>query len=129
MGDRAGEIAFQPAQRILGQRAGGQVDLQVELPQLGRPVRVADRGEHLCAPQAGIARLIDQVELDLEPDLLRGLLESRILQHPGKDIQAPADLVPVASPVVLADDDRGNVPAHAALRLVTMGDGLNHSVT
>ena len=104
--------------RVVGQRAGSQVDLQVKLPQLGRPVLVVDRGEHLRAAHTCAAGFVYQVELDLEPDLLRCLLEASILQHPGKDIQAPADLVPVAPPVVLADDDRGNIPAHAALRLV-----------
>jgi hypothetical protein len=129
VGDAVGQVAFQPAQRLVRQRAGGQVDLQVELPQFGRPVPGADRVEHLRAALTHVTRAIDQIELGLEPDLLRCFLEPGILQHPGEDIQATPDLVPVAPPVVLADDDRGNILAHAALRLVTMGDGLNHSVT
>ena len=94
VGDAVGQVAFEPAQRLVRQRAGARLTSRLNFASSGAQSPGADRVEHLRATLTRVTRAIDQIELSLEPDLLRCFLEPGILQHPGEDIQATADLVP-----------------------------------
>ena len=79
--------------------AGGDVDLDVELPELGLEVRVGDRLQRLGVLQRRVAGLVDEVELDLEPGHRVVGVEARLAQHPGEHVEVAAHLLPVARAV------------------------------
>ncbi len=114
------DLILQLAERGAGQRARRDVDLQVELAKLGRPGRVGDRAEHVGVLHRRPAVVVHQVQLDLEPHLLRLRLEPGLAQHPGQHVEAVPDLLPVGTPVRLADHDRRDIPAHRSLPAASM---------
>jgi hypothetical protein len=63
------------------------VDLDVELPELGLEVRIGDRLEDRGVGQRGPAVVVGQVELDLEAERSARRLEALVGQHPREDVQ------------------------------------------
>ena len=106
------DLVLEMAERIAGQLPGRQVDLQVELAELGLPGRIGQCAEYLGVLHRRAAGLVHQVELDLQADLLRIGLEPGIGQHPREDVQGLAHLLAIGAPVRLADVDRRDIPAH-----------------
>src|SRR5581483_5491829 len=60
----------------------------------------------------GQASLVDQVDLNLEPHLPRLGVEPGVAQHSREYVQAAAHLLAVGAPVLLADRNRRDIPAH-----------------
>src|SRR5439155_23968753 len=89
------------------------VDLDVELRELGLEVRVADRLEHARVDERRVARLVGEVELDLQPERAPLVLEARLRQHAREDVEARPDLLPVTLPVLAAEGARGDLLPHA----------------
>jgi hypothetical protein len=110
----AADLGLQPGDRVAGQLPGRHVDLQVELAQLGGPGRVRDRLQHVGVAHGRPALVIDQVQLDFQPDLSGVGLEQVLAEHPGEYVQRPAHLVPVLPPVFTADRDQLDVATHLA---------------
>ena len=86
-------------QPVLAELGRGDVDLDVELAELGLEVRARDRLERLGVLQGGVAALVDEVELHLEPGHRVVGVEARLAQHPGEDVQVAPDLLPVPGAV------------------------------
>ena len=106
------DLLLKLSERIAGQRPGRHVDLQVELPEFGRPCRIGDRIEHRAFRIDGKRVVVHQVELDLQAHQPRMRLEPGLAQHPREHVQRAPHLVPVSAPILAADGDRGNIPAH-----------------
>ena len=123
------QLRFQLVQGVTAQRPRRDIDLDVEPAELRGPGRVPDRVQHIRAAHRRRARIVHQVDLNLETHLPGGGLEPRIAQHPREHVQALTYLFPVAAAVLLADRDRWNVPAHSAPPRATMGDGLLPTLT
>ena len=105
-------VFLQLGQRIAGQRSRRDIDLQVELAELGGPAWIVNGLQCLGALHRRRPGVIHQVELDLETHLLVPGIEPVLAEHLGEDIQATVHLLAVATPVLLAHGDRGNFPAH-----------------
>ena len=92
------------------------VDLEVELAELGDEVWVRDRLEHGCVLQRGLEVVVDEVELDLQTDLRVLEVELAVGQHAGEHVQATAHLLAVLLPVLAREDLQRHVLAHECLR-------------
>ena len=68
--------------------------------------------KHLGVGERRVAGRVGQVELDLEPDRAPLRVEARLAQHAREDVEVPLDLVPVALPVVTAEDRGADVFPH-----------------
>ena len=90
------------------------VDLDVELRELGLEVVVGDQLEHVRVGQRRVAGLLGQVELDLQADRAPVGIEARLREHPREDVQAQLDLVAVALAVLAAEGGIGDFIAHGA---------------
>ena len=90
------------------------VDLDVELRELGLEVVVGDQLEHVRVRQRRVAGLLGQVELDLQPDRAPVGIEPRLGEHAREDVQAQLDLVAVALTVLAAEGGVGDFVAHGA---------------
>ena len=88
------------------------VDLDVELPELGDEVVVGDLLQHLGVRHGGIAGLVGQVQLDLEPDRAVVGVEARLPQHAREDVEVALDLVAIALPVLTAEHRGRDVFPH-----------------
>ena len=95
------------------------VDLDVELRELGREVGVGDALEHVGVEQRRVARLVGQVELDLEPHRAPLGVEARLREHAREHVEARAHLLAVALAVLAAEDRGGDVLAHGSSRRST----------
>src|SRR5690348_3101353 len=93
---------------------GRDVDLEVELPELGRPGGIGDRVEHVGVVHGRLAAGVHEIQLDLQAHLRWAGVEHVLVQHPGEDLQRAPHLVPVPAPVFAADLDGLNVTAHEA---------------
>jgi len=93
---------------------GRDVDLEIELPELGGPGGIGDRVEHGGVVHGRRALLVHEVQLDLQAHLRGAGVEHVLVQHPGEDLQRAPHLVPVPAPVFAADLDGLNVTAHEA---------------
>ena len=62
--------------------------------------------------QRRVARLVGQVELDLEPHRAPLGVEARLREHAREHVEARAHLLAVALPVLAAEDRGGDVLAH-----------------
>ena len=62
--------------------------------------------------QRRVARLVGQVELDLEPHRAPLGVEARLREHAREDVEARAHLLAVALAVLAAEDRGGDVFAH-----------------
>ena len=98
---------------VAAELAGRHVDLQVELPDLGRPSRVGDRLQRVGVAHGGHAPLVHQVQLDLLAHRRRILVEQPLTEHPGENIERPPYLLPVLAPILAADLDGLDVTAHS----------------
>jgi hypothetical protein len=112
-----------PADRLLelGEHRRGElprrdVDLDVELPELGLEVGVGDGLEHRGVGQRGAAVVVGQVELDLQPERSARRLEALVGQHAREDVQRRAHLLAIALAVGTAEHPGGNVLAHGCGR-------------
>jgi hypothetical protein len=92
---------------------GLDVDLHVELPELGLEVGVRDRVQHLGVAQRRVAPLVDQVQLDLQAGHRPLEVELRAGQHPLEHVQVPPDLLPVPGAVLPGELDPVDVLPHA----------------
>ena len=92
------------------------VDLQVELAELGDEVRVGDRVEHRSVLQRRLEIVVDEIELDLQADLRVLEVELAVGQHPREHVEAPAHLFAVLLPVLACEDLERDVFAHRGLR-------------
>ncbi|NYD48586.1 hypothetical protein BJY14_004569 [Actinomadura luteofluorescens] len=116
------DLRLQGSGALAAEFAGRDVDLQVELAQLGRPRRVRDRLEHVRVAHQRVAERVDQVELDLQAYVGALEVELGFAQHPGQYVEAPAHLVAIPPPVLAADGDRSHVPAHVCPSLYSGGN-------
>ena len=90
------------------------VDLDVELRELGLEVVVGDQLEHVRVRERRVAGLLGQVELDLQPDRAPVRIEPRLGEHPREDVKAELDLVAVALAVLAAEGGISDFVAHGA---------------
>ena len=90
------------------------VDLDVELRELGLEVVVGDQLEHVRVRQRRVTGLLGEVELDLQPDRAPVRIEARFGQHPGEDVQAELDLVPVGLAILAAEGGVSDFVAHGS---------------
>ncbi len=93
------EPLLEPGQPAVVQRRGRRVHLDVELPELGLELRVGDRLERLGVAEGRVARVVDQVELDLEPGHRVVGVERRLTEHPGEHVEAAPHLLAVPCPI------------------------------
>ncbi len=89
------------------------------ISRLNWPSSVAQAGSAIASSTSalrmdGPALVIDQVQLDFQPDLSGVGLEQMLAEHPGEYVQRPPYLVPVFPPVLTADRDQLNVATHLA---------------
>ena len=96
------------------QLARRDVDLDVELRELGLEVVVGDQLEHVRVRERRVPGLLREVELDLEPDRPPVGVEARLAQHAFEDVEAELDLVAVALTVLAAEGGVGDLIAHGA---------------
>src|SRR5690606_12193704 len=105
-------VLLQAAPAVAGQLLRLDVDLDVELAQLGGPVGTRDGLQHLGVAHARAAVGIDDVELDLQTGERAVVLELRLAEQLREDVETPADLLAVPAAVVAAEDDHWHIPAH-----------------
>ena len=108
------DLLFQVRYRVAGELAGRDVDLQVELAQLGRPGRVGDGVEHVRVAHGRLPPPVHQVQLDLHADLGGITSETVLTQHAGEHVERAPHLVAVLPAVLAGDLYRLNVAAHKA---------------
>jgi hypothetical protein len=108
------ELLLQSHQRVPRQLPGRDVDLQIELPELGPPDRIDDGVKHLRAAHGRRQLSADQIQLDFQAHLRRTVLEHPIAQHPGEHVERAAQLVPVGAPFLAADPYCLNIATHVA---------------
>jgi hypothetical protein len=108
----AAHLLLELLQPALEQAPRRDVDLDVELPELGDEVRVTDRLERRSVLERRLERFVDEVELDLQAH--HGFLEVelRLGEHPGEHVQAAVHLLAVALPVLAGEDPVLDVLAH-----------------
>src|SRR5439155_330822 len=115
----APQLTPEEERRVRGERhlhAGDRlrgVPVVVELRELRLEVRVADRLEHGRVDECRVARLVGEVELDLQAEGPPVVLEARLGQHAREDVEARPDLLPVALAVFAAEGVRGELLPHA----------------
>ena len=102
------------AEHAVGEAARRDVDLDVELGQLGLPVRVGDHLQHVLVGQRRVAGLLGDVELDLEPDRAAVGVEPRLGEHAREHVETPLDLLAVALAVFSGEDPGGDLVPHSA---------------
>ena len=107
------DLLLELGEDLARQQARRDVHLDVELAQLGHERVVGDPLEHLRVRHRGVAGLVGQVELDLQPDRALLGVEARFAQHPREDVQVALDLLAVALAVLTAEDLRPDVLAHS----------------
>ncbi len=107
-------LLLQAGQGVTRQLPRRHVDLEVELPELGRPGGVRDRVEHVGVAHGRHAALVDQVQLDLQAHPRGAGLEHVFLEHLGEHFQRAPHPVAVDAPVLAADLDRLDVTTHEA---------------
>ena len=88
------------------------VDLDVELAELGLEVGVGDRLERAGVHHRRVALLVGEVQLDLEPDGAALGVEARLAQHAREHVEAGPHLLAVALPVLAREDRRGDFLSH-----------------
>ena len=89
------------------------VDLDVELPELGLEARVGDRLERGGVDQGRLARVVRQVELDLQPERASLRVKARFREHPGEHVETGPDLTPVTLAILAAEGPGGDLLAHS----------------
>ena len=89
------------------------VDLDVELPQLGLKRLVGDRLEGDGVDERRVAVVVGQVQLDLETERPLLWMKARLRQHPREHIEAQPHLAPVALAVLPAEGPGGDLLTHA----------------
>src|SRR5205814_14860 len=108
------DLLLQARHRVAIEPPGRHVDLEIELPKLGRPRWVGDSVEHGGVAHGRRPAGVHEVQLDLHAHLRRVGLEQAFLQHPCEDLQRAPYLVAVLGPVLAADLDGLNVTTHEA---------------
>ena len=103
-----------------GQRARADVDLDVELPELGLEVLVGDRVEDLVVAHRRVLLGVDEVELDLQAGERALEVELRLVEHPGEHVQAAPQLLAVALPVRRGEGSSRHLLAHDGSFLVPL---------
>nr|BFE71046.1 hypothetical protein GCM10020092_043470 [Actinoplanes digitatis] len=108
------QLAFQIGVLVAGQPARRDVDLDVELAQLGLEVGVGDRLEYLGVAHRRVGVVVHQIELDLHPGQRALELESRLPQHPREHVEAAPDLLPVPGSILAGECPLVDLFAHRA---------------
>ncbi len=106
------QICLEVRLRVTGQPARLDVDLDVELTQLGLEILIRDRLQYVGVAHRRVMLLVDEVELDLQPGHWPLGVELRGLEHPGEDVQAAPDLRSVQLPVLPAELATGDLITH-----------------
>ncbi len=119
---RGPEERTRVAEHLRLARPWRDVDLDVELAELGLEVRVGDQLEHVRVRHRRVAGLLGQVELDLEPDRAPVGVEARLGEHAREHVEAALDLLAVALAVVPGEDGRGDLVTHG--RSITRTPGV-----
>jgi hypothetical protein len=114
--ERAADPLLQRVEDVALQQLGRDVDLDVELAELGDERVVGDPLEHLGVRHRRVAGVVGEVELDLEADRALLRVEARLAEHPREHVEVALDLVAVALTVLAGELRRGDVLAHAAER-------------
>src|SRR5947209_14546640 len=91
------------------------VDLEVELADLGLEVGVGDRFERLRVDHGRMPGLVGQVELDLQPDGAPLGIELVVGEHLSKDLEAALDLLAVTPALLTSEVRSGDRVAHSGL--------------
>ena len=95
------------------ERARRDVDLDVELGELGLPVLVGDHLQHVLVRHRRVARLLGDVELDLEADRAPVGVEARLGEHAGEHVEAALHLLAVALAVLTREGGGLDLFPHA----------------
>ena len=111
--EAAASVLFELQEHALVEQSRRDVDLEVELTQLGLEVGVRDRLERRRVDERRIAGVIGEVELDLESERPPFGVKSRLREHPREDIKARTYLAPVSLAVLATERFRGDLLTHA----------------
>src|ERR1700735_670502 len=112
MRELADHVLLEHGQRIAGELPWRNVDLKVEPAKLAGPVRIGNGLQHRHVRHGRHAVRVDQVYLDLKANLTGLSVKPGLAKHPGKDVKALADLLPVGAAIVLTNSDGRDIPAH-----------------
>ena len=94
---------------------GCEVDLDVELAELGLEVGVGDRLERRGVDHRRVAGLVGEVELDLEPERAPLGVEAGLGEQAREDVEAGAHLLPVALAILAAENPGRDFLAHGPI--------------
>ena len=108
------DLLLQVREHVTLKPPGRHVDLEIELPELGRPGGIGDRVEHGRVAHGRLPVGVHQVQLDLHAHPGRAGLEPALAEHPGEHVQRTLHLFPVLAPVLTTDRDGLNVASHEA---------------
>src|SRR4029079_14829667 len=97
------------------------VYLDVQRGELGDEGGVGDALENLDVGERRVARLVGEVQLDLEADRAAVRVEARLGEHAREDVEAAAHLLAIALPVLAAEDLRFDLLAHEPRSLPVIG--------
>ena len=97
---------------VIGQPARRDVDLEVELAELGHEVGIGDRLEHLGVLHRRVAGVVDEVQLDLEAGHRTIDVEPRLAQHPREDVETLPHLLAIARAILAGELPALDVLAH-----------------
>ena len=97
---------------LAAEQPRGEVDLDVELAELGLEVGVGDRLQRRRVDHRRVAGLVGQVELDLEPERAPLGVEAGLGEQAREHVEAGAHLLPVALAILAGEDLGRDVLAH-----------------
>ena len=101
--ERRAQGVLQLGDAVSPDRAGLDIDLDVELTQLGLERRVGNRGERGGVRHRRVARLVDEVELDLQAQPGFCDLELPVGEHHRQRVEAARRLLPEQSAVLTGE--------------------------
>ena len=108
-------VALEIGEHVAVEQPRRDVDLHVELPEFGLERRVGDRLQRGGVDQRRLARVVGEVQLDLEPERPRLRVEPRLGQHPREHVEVRPHLHAVALPVLAAEGSCSYLLAHEAI--------------
>jgi hypothetical protein len=108
-------LALELVEHVRPEKARMDVDLDVELSELGLEVGVCDRLQHGSVHHCRVGVLVGQVQLDLESDRAARRLELRFGQHAREYLQARVHLAAIALAILAREGLCGDLFTHGVL--------------
>src|SRR6476620_9928235 len=121
------ELLSRPANKA----ARPDVDLDVELPELGLKGGICDSGKDLRVAHSRVLALVHQVEFDFQAGERAFEVELRLAQHPREYLEGLAQLRAIALPVLTTEisalDLRAHCPTSGCVVENTLRGALHHT--